>query len=156
MASESPAAVLVDGVNGVELAVVDSASIPVNTRAVIFAGKDSLGNSHFVAVDATGKILATFTQAQPANAAVASVPQSTTNGTTLLAANTARLGAAIYNNISSGFLFVKLGPAASPTDYTAKVAPGHLFELPFPAYTGLITGVWSVAGSGTAQTTEMS
>jgi hypothetical protein len=154
MSGESPA-VVPFGSNAVELDVDDGVLIPAGTRALIFAGRDGTGHARFIATDATGKILAAFTLAQPSSAAVTAVPQTTTNGTVLLATNALRLGATIQNNITSGFLFIKLGAGASPTDWTVKIAPGFGYELPFPAYTGQITGVWSVAGGGTAQVTEM-
>jgi hypothetical protein len=153
MAGESPAAVPFSS-GGVELDVVDGALIPAGTNGLIFAGKDPGGRSRFIAVDVNGHIIATFTLTQPSTATVTAVPQTTVNGTVLLAANASRLGGTIYNNISSGFLFIKLGAGATPTDWSVKIAPGFAHELPFPVYTGQITGVWSVAGGGTAQVTE--
>lgn len=153
MSGDSPAAVLF-GSNAVELSVDDATLIPVGTRALIFAGRSSDGKARFIATDATGKILASFTLTQPASSTVSAVPQSVA-AVTLLAANASRLGALIYNNITNGFLFIKLGAGATTADWSAKIAPGFAYELPFPAYTGQITGVWSVAGGGTAQVTEM-
>lgn len=153
MAGESPAAVIVDGVNGIEVAVVDAALIPALTRALLIAGRDLGGNARFIATDGAGNISTSL--AQPAAAVVTSVPQAVVV-TTLLAANLARKGAVIFNNITGGLLFIKLGAGASSTDFSVRLLPGSAFELPFPAYTGQITGVWSVAGGGSAQVTEMS
>ena len=154
MAGESPAAVPFSS-TGVELDVADGVLIPAGTNGLLFAGRDSTNRARFIAVDSAGHILASFSIAQPDNAVVTPVPQSVVT-TTLLAANSARLGVIIYNNISNGFLFIKLGAGASPTDWSSKLAPGFAYELPFPAYRGQITGVWSVAGGGTAQVTETS
>lgn len=93
---------------------------------------------------------------QPPTSVVTSVGQTTGPTVTLLAANVDRKGAFIFNNISTGFLFIKLGSGASSSDFSVKLFPGSVFWLPFPVYTGLITGVWSSAGAGTAQITEMS
>lgn len=73
---------------------------------------------------------------------------------TLLAANTNRLGATIAND-SSAALYVKLGSAASATDYTARVAQYGYYEVPF-GYQGIITGIWaSDPGDGAARITEL-
>lgn len=151
MAGESPAAVLVDGVNGVELAVVRGAPIPALTRVLLFAGEDGAGDVQVVLINPDGSI--TTTIVGPSTSSVTSVPQSIVSAT-LLAANPARKGASICNNITGGLLYVKIGAGASPTDFSVKLLPGGVFALPFPAYTGLISGVWSVAGGGSAQVTE--
>lgn len=122
-------------------------------RSVIY-GQTPSNSFAIIKVDATGKILSAFTLAQPSAAVVTSVPQSLVVQT-LLASNAMRLGGLISNAITNGFLYIKLGAGASPTDWTVKIAPGFAYELPFPAYTGQITGIWSTAGAGTAQVTEM-
>jgi hypothetical protein len=93
------------------------------------------------------------TFAQPSSSTVTSVAQSNVT-VTILAANSSRRGAVVYNNITAGFLFLKQGPTCTTADFTLKLAPGHAYELPFPTYTGTITGVWSSSGGGTAQVTE--
>lgn len=84
--------------------------------------------------------------------AVTSVAASTTF-VALLAANAARLGAAIHND-STAVLYVKLGAAASATSFTVKMAADSYYEVPF-AYTGVIDGVWASA-AGAARVTELS
>lgn len=59
----------------------------------------------------------------------------------LLAANSNRKGAAIWNN-STGQLYVELGSVASTAAYTAKLEAGGYYEVPF-GYTGAISGIWS-------------
>lgn len=152
MAGESPAAVIVDGVNGVEVAVEDAVLIPLLTRALLVAGRDVGGIARFLRTDGSGNL--NFALAQPATASVAAVSQ-TILSTTLLAANASRKGAVIHNHASGGNLFVKLGAGASTSDFSVRLLPGGAFVLPFPAYTGLISGVWSVIGGGSAQVTEM-
>ena len=73
----------------------------------------------------------------------------------LAAANADRLGLAIYNNGTRN-LFVRLaaGPATT-ANFTVRLRRNDYFELPFPAYTGIITGIWQAAGGGTAQVTEL-
>lgn len=93
--------------------------------------------------------------AQPTTAVVTAVSQSATT-VTLLAANANRRGAFIFNDATNRLLLVKLGSGASVTDFSVKMLPGSVFELPIPVYTGLVTGIWSGSGSGTAQVTELS
>jgi hypothetical protein len=73
---------------------------------------------------------------------------------TLLAANSARDNATIYNDSTSN-LYVKLGSAASSTSFTVLMLPGAYYELPIQRmYTGIITGVWASA-TGNARVTEL-
>lgn len=72
---------------------------------------------------------------------------------TLLAANSARLGATIYNDTLTGLLFLALGAGATTTDFTLRMLPQSYYEVPFD-FVGIITGVWSVA-DGSARITEL-
>src|SRR4249919_2110329 len=73
---------------------------------------------------------------------------------TILAANTARLGASIKND-SSAILYVDLtGGTATSSSYSVDLVAGAYFEVPFK-YTGLITGIWASA-TGAARVTEYS
>lgn len=76
------------------------------------------------------------------------------SATTLLAANSSRLGASVFNNTSLD-LYLKLGSGASTESFTVKMAAGSYYEVPF-RYTGIVTGIWpSAAGSGTADGNAM-
>lgn len=90
----------------------------------------------------------------PANATVSQVSRSG-SAVTLAAPNLARRGLNIANE-SSVMMFVKLGALATGSDFTVKLPPRANYELPFPDYTGLVTGVWATAGAGFAAVTEMS
>jgi hypothetical protein len=81
-----------------------------------------------------------------------SVANATSSGT-LLAASSARKGAAIYNDDNAATLKIKLGAAASATSFTYAIAPGGYYEVPF-SYTGIITGIASAA-TGNARVTEV-
>lgn len=73
---------------------------------------------------------------------------------TLLASNTDRLGATIFND-SAATLYLKYGSAASTTSFTYLVLPSAVWEMPpGTIYTGIITGIWSSA-TGAARTTEL-
>lgn len=86
-------------------------------------------------------------------ATVARVVASAT-AVTLLAANENRRRVIIYND-SSVNLRVKLGSAASATDFTYLLGGGDTYEAPTDwVYTGLITGIWDSA-TGAAQVSEI-
>lgn len=77
----------------------------------------------------------------------------TGSSTTLLAANTSRLGCSIQND-SSAVLYLKCGATASATDYTARLVQYAYWEAPY-GYTGVIDGIWaSDPGDGAARVTE--
>lgn len=67
--------------------------------------------------------------------------------TTLLASNTARIGATIHNNSTTN-LFIKLGATAAigagVESFTTRVVPNAYYEVPF-GYTGIIDGIWDGA-----------
>lgn len=74
--------------------------------------------------------------------------------TTLLVANTARRGVILFNE-GGGNVFVKLGAACTPTDYTVRIGPFGLFVLPEPVYTGDITAAKiGASAGGPVQVTE--
>lgn len=105
------------------------------------------------AVSATGELSTTATEVRPATATLANVSTSTTSAT-LIASNTSRRSAVIYND-STSILYVKFGSTASATSFTYRVSPGQHLELQIPCYTGIITGILD-ASTGTARITEMS
>lgn len=82
------------------------------------------------------------------------VASTITASTTLLAANTARLGAMVFND-STSLLYLSLAATCTTTAHTVQVAAGGMYEVP-PAYsyTGIITGTWASA-NGSARVTEM-
>ncbi|MCC6382820.1 MAG: hypothetical protein IT304_09945 [Dehalococcoidia bacterium] len=88
------------------------------------------------------------------NATVSSVDDSATV-VTLLAANASRLGAC-FQNISTEILYIKLGSAASLTNFTVKVAASTgYWEIPY-GYVGIVTGIWANNSTGAVLITEFS
>ena len=89
------------------------------------------------------------------NAPTLSSKASSASAVTLLAANTNRKGALIYNE-STAVLYLGLCPVASvsTTNYTLQIAAGGYYELPAPVYTGELSGVWAAA-NGSARITEL-
>jgi hypothetical protein len=75
---------------------------------------------------------------------------------TVLAANTARKGAAITNDQASATLYLRLSATAATAasgGYTVILPGGAYYEVPF-GYTGQITGIWSAA-TGFANVSEL-
>ena len=74
----------------------------------------------------------------------------------ILASNTNRLGATIYND-ATALLYLALGTvAATSTNYTARVYSSGYYEVP-ANYTGAIRGIWaSDLNDGAARVTELS
>jgi hypothetical protein len=93
----------------------------------------------------------TVTTANSSTSTPSSVSAGTTSAT-ILAANSNRIGATIWNN-STANLFIDLDSAVSATDFSAKISPGGYYELPF-RYTGIITGIWDAA-NGNALVREL-
>jgi accessory colonization factor AcfC len=80
------------------------------------------------------------------------VASSATN-VTILAANSNRKGATVFNE-STQILFLGLSAtAASATEYTVQMAANAYYEVPFN-YRGAIQGLWSSV-NGNARVTEM-
>ncbi len=72
---------------------------------------------------------------------------------TVLAANTARKGATIFNDDTAAVLKIKFGATASATSFVYAIPAGGYYEVPFH-YTGIIDGIASAA-TGSARVTEL-
>lgn len=81
----------------------------------------------------------------------ASSVASATTSTAILAANSNRKGATIWND-STATLYLDLDASVSASDYASKLDPGGYYELPF-GYTGVVSGLWS-AVNGSALVRE--
>lgn len=101
------------------------------------------------AVAITGSI--TASPVAPSGSATTARVNASVTAVTLKAANTDRKGITIFNDSTSP-LFVRLGPNASPTDYTVKLYKDDTYEAPF-AWIGEVSGIWTSA-TGAAQVTE--
>lgn len=118
---------------------------------LVIAALRALSGSSFVNVlaDSAGALIAT--QKTASTATLSNVSGSASN-VTLLSANSARLGASIYND-STAILYVKFGTTASTTSFNVKMFPEDYFEVP-DGYTGRIDGIWASA-TGAARMSEL-
>ena len=71
------------------------------------------------------------------------VASSATN-VTLLASNTSRRGASMFND-STQAAYVKFGATATTSSFTYKVFPSQTLEFPVPMYTGIVDALWDSA-----------
>jgi hypothetical protein len=90
-------------------------------------------------------------QTLASDATVTSVSASAT-AVTLLAANFRRTGASFYNQ-STSVCYLKLGAAATATDFTVRMTANALYELGEPVWLGIITAIWDSA-TGAMRITE--
>lgn len=71
---------------------------------------------------------------------------------TILAANTSRYGASVFND-STATLYLLLSNAVSSSSvYTVELGGNAYYEVPY-GYTGIIKGIWASA-TGNARVTE--
>lgn len=100
----------------------------------------------------TGDVSAGTIRTTPANSSTGAKTNAAATGSsiTILASNTARIGAAIYNESAAVLYLDCTGGTASATSYTVQVSPSGYYEVP-SRYRGLITGL---CASGTARVTE--
>lgn len=93
------------------------------------------------------------TRSSPATTGTVTSVAGSATSVTLLAANTSRAGAVIFND-STVALAVALAATASLTAYTVSIPAQGIYELPAPGYTGIVSGIWATA-TGSARITEL-
>ncbi len=125
---------------------ISAATLPLPTGAATAANQqtDALTNTQLRAAAVPTK----ETTSSTGGDSTASISTSAT----VLAANSSRLGATIYNE-SGGACRIKLGATASATSYTMIIAINGYYEVPY-GYTGIITGI-AVSGTAVLRITEL-
>lgn len=71
----------------------------------------------------------------------------------VLPSNPQRVAASLFNGSASN-VFLGLSGIVSLTNYTVKLVPGSLYELPDPIYTGDVTVIWDALSAGTLLVSE--
>jgi hypothetical protein len=137
--------------NGTNWDRLRSATSATGTTGTGLAGAGILGfdgtNYRRVASDTSGNLIIR----QRANTSASTNVAASATTVTVLALNTSRIAAQIYND-STALLYLKLGATASTTSFTVILAAGGYYEVP-GGYTGVIDGIWASA-TGTARVTE--
>lgn len=108
--------------------------------------------NNVVSIANTANLIVYTIDSRPTGTAVTLVP-STAGQVLILASNALRRGASIYNQ-STNPLYIRLGSTVSATTYTLMMVGSGYYEVPNPAYTGIITGIWTAA-NGAAVVTEI-
>lgn len=112
------------------------------------------GSANIGSVNAIQSGTWTVAQSVSTTGGLTSVSASTTS-TQLLALNSSRLNAMIYNDSASS-LYVALTTSATSTAFTVLVPANGFYELPpIRTFTGAIFGVW-LSATGSARVTELS
>lgn len=93
--------------------------------------------------------------ANPSTAGSSSVTNVTgaVADTLILAANSARKGAMVYNNATRA-MYLKFGTGPSTTSFSVIVQRDGYYEVPFH-YTGVLRAVWAAGVTGDALVTEL-
>jgi hypothetical protein len=120
--------------------------VPAPTRSLLLSFSLKIWKPTMPLFRSSGSI----TPQTSSTAAATAVSASTTAGT-VLAANSDRKGATIWN-ASTATLYLEMGSTVSSSDYAVALAAGDYFEVPY-GYTGLVSGVWTAA-NGNAMVRE--
>lgn len=88
----------------------------------------------------------------PSTGTQSSVAASATS-VLILAKNTGRQGALIYNDSTQVLYLLLANDTASTSNFSVKVSPDDTFVLDERDYTGAVYGVWAAA-AGNARVTE--
>jgi hypothetical protein len=120
----------------------------VNPAAVLNAAPGA--GAYGLVVRIAGSI--TTTVAAPTIGTTTSVAMSVVVAT-ILASNASRLGAILFN-LGTAKVFVRMAAAATTALFTLVMAKDSEWEVPYPVYTGIITGITG-AGTATMLATEL-
>jgi hypothetical protein len=144
---------------------VDIGDVTINNAAGASAVNIQDGGNSITVDQATGTNLHTVVDSGTITSITNAIPVTTTTtsthsnvansitSVTLLALNTSRKSATIYNDDTAASLYVKFGTTASATSFKIKIAPGGYYEFPLPIYTGRVDGI-ATAATGSARICE--
>lgn len=128
-----------------------SGGTALNSQGTGVAGTPA-GGVLTVQGDPAGTPIPVTTTETPSTTATRTSPTVTNVVSTVLAANTARLGATFFSD-GTGNVYLALGAAATTTDFTVRLTQNDYYEVPAD-YNGIITAIRS-AGSSTLRVTEL-
>jgi hypothetical protein len=103
-------------------------------------------------VDGNGDQLTGFDPSRPSASTITAVPLSVTS-VVLSAADPARRELKIYND-SNRTLLIAEAATASAAAFTVRVPGNGFYELGKDGYTGVVSGIWTQAGTGNAMVTK--
>ena len=132
------------------VALVDTGDSTRGQNEAKRVGTSAVGNERALKVDVVQSVNPAGGASGPQTGTESNVGGSGTT-VTLLAANTNRVTASVFND-STAALYICAGAGASTSNFSVKVLPGGYFEVP-SGYRGILTGVWDSA-TGNARVTE--
>lgn len=123
-----------------------------NPAAILF---DLASNAIDSVLDNSVRRLRVEAAAQKPTTGTTTSVAASASSVTLLAANSARIGATVYNDSSARNLYLLLGTGPATTALFTAILPknGGYYEVPY-GYTGVIVGIWNGTG-GFARITEL-
>lgn len=120
-----------------------------DTAQVVTSNAAAAGAEGLVVYLGEEDISVNFTR--PTTCTVSSAAMSTVVAT-ILAANASRLAAFLWND-GSAQVYVRLEAGATTALFTVRLNNNGFYEVQFPAYTGIITGI-TASGTATILATE--
>jgi hypothetical protein len=115
----------------------------------IAAGDNNIGNVDIVTAPTLSINPIIATQATTTNLGATVAVQ------TVAALNANRLGLYVFNEVESGFMYLRYGANASAASYSIRISAGGFWEMPQPIFTGQITAAFSVSTTTSAKVTEV-
>lgn len=146
----------IDGVYATGTATATAADAIVSGGYVTTAAPTyTTGQLNALSLDTSGNLRVTgfVTTNKAASSAVTSVAVTANANTTLLATNSNRVFAALFNNTTKT-LYVKLGATASTSSFTVQLFAASYWEVPND-YTGQIDAFSPTGASGSVLVTEL-
>lgn len=124
----------------------------LNNKTTASSANQTNGTQKTQIVTSGGTTIDSFGAGTTTTSTQSSVANSITS-VTLLASNSSRKSATIYNDDSVASLYVKFGTPASSTNFKIKIPPNGYYEFPLPIYTGQVDGI-ATAATGNARVCE--
>lgn len=131
---------------------------PGDFAAILMAWDETAGK--FLPLSSTANalnVIAVVVTEGPDAGAITSVDDEISS-TTILAANTGRLGATFFNDSTATLYLALANTTASTTNYSLQIPANGYYELPVSKggpYTGIIVGIWSSDAGGSVKVTEL-
>lgn len=111
------------------------------------------GQLNALSLDTAGNLRTTAVVNKASTSAVTSVAGATSS-TSVLASNSSRIFAAIYNNTNKNMYVLLGGGTASTSNFTTILFAATYWEVPVD-YTGAINAIWASGVSGSVLVTEL-
>lgn len=122
-----------------------------NLRGAAGLSTGSIFPAAVAIVDASGNQLTTFGTSKSGTGTESNVASSASD-VTILAANSNRLGASVFNDSTAILYLLNANATSSATNYSTQIQPNGYYEVPFN-YTGVLKGIWASA-NGNARVME--